>query len=97
MNVMQWLGLIYQVVQCQGPCVQNDGKTFLVFTYIWQEDIAKIFKVPGSRHDVNPARAIAWLVGVTNHCTMFQQQFTYILPVFTRQYTFEKKARRNAH
>ena len=60
------------MAQCQGPRVQKHGKTFLVFTYIWQEDIAKIFKVPGSPLNVNPARVIAWLVGVTNYCTMFQ-------------------------
>ena len=54
------------------PRVQNDGKTFLLFTYIWQEDVANIFKVPGSRCNVNPARAITWLLGVTIYCTIFQ-------------------------
>ena len=51
---------------------------FLVFTYIWQEDVEKIFKMPGSPHNVNPARAIAWLVGVTNYCIMFQKRFMHI-------------------
>ena len=27
----------------------------LFFPYIWQEDVAKIPKVPGAQHDVNPA------------------------------------------
>ena len=67
-------------------------RLFLVFTYIWQEDVAKISEVPGAPRNVNPARAMTWLVGVTNYCTMFQQQFTYTLPVFTRQYTFKKNS-----
>ena len=71
--------------------VQNNGKTFLFFAYTWQEDVAKIFMLPGAPRNVNPARVIALLVGVTNYCTMFQQQFTYTLPVFTRRYTFGKK------
>ena len=29
---------------------------FLVFTYIWQEDIAKISKEPEAPRNVNPAR-----------------------------------------
>ena len=32
----------------------------LVYTYVWQEDVAKIFKVPGALRNVNPARAIKW-------------------------------------
>ena len=28
----------------------------IVFTYIWQKDVAKISKVPGAQRDVNPAR-----------------------------------------
>ena len=34
----------------------------LVLTYTWQKDVVKILKVPGARRDVNPARAITWLV-----------------------------------
>ena len=79
------------MAQCQGPRVQNDGKTILVFTYIWQEDVAKIFKVPGApRNSINPAWAIAWLQGVTIFCTIFQWQPTSTLPVFTQQNNFEK-------
>ena len=39
--------------------LRSDGNTLLlVYTYVWQEDVAKIFKVPGAPHNVNPARAI---------------------------------------
>ena len=31
-------------------------RLFFFFTYIWQEDLAKIPKVPGAQRDVNPAR-----------------------------------------
>ena len=31
-------------------------RLFFIFTYIWQEELAKIPKVPGAQHDVNPAR-----------------------------------------
>ena len=29
---------------------------FLVFTYIWQEDVAKIPQVPGAPRNVSPAQ-----------------------------------------
>ena len=49
---------------------------FVVFAYwpIRQEGVAKILKVPGAPapRNVNPARAIAWLVGLTIYCTIFQ-------------------------
>ena len=39
--------------------LRSGGKTlFLVNTYVWQEDVAKIFKVPGAPRNVNPAWAI---------------------------------------
>ena len=39
--------------------LRSDGKTlFLVYTYVWQENVAKIFEVPGAPRNVNPARAI---------------------------------------
>ena len=39
--------------------LRSDGRTFfLVFTYIWQEDVAKILKVPRAPHNVNLAQAI---------------------------------------
>ena len=37
-----------------GPPAQM-VRLFLVFTYIWQEDVAKIPKVPGAPCNVNPA------------------------------------------
>ena len=37
-----------------GPRAQMIG-LFLVFTYIWPEDVAKIPKVPGTSRNVNPA------------------------------------------
>ena len=41
--------------------LRSDGKTlFLVYTYVWQEDVAKIFKVPGASRNVNTAWAITW-------------------------------------
>ena len=47
-------------------------RLFLVFIYIWQEDVAKIFKVPTAPHNINLARAITWLIGVTINCTIFK-------------------------
>ena len=44
------------MTQCQGPSAQM-VKIFLAFTYIWQEDFAKISKVPGALSNVNPARS----------------------------------------
>ena len=38
-----------------GPRAQM-VRLFLVFTYIWQEDLAKIPKEPGAQRDINPAR-----------------------------------------
>ena len=51
-NVMQQPGwdLSYGTVP-EAP--RSDGKNFLVFTYIWQEDVAKIPKVPGALHNKN--------------------------------------------
>ena len=45
-------------------------RLFLVFTYTWQEDVAKI-PIPGALRNVNLARAITWLVGATVYCTIF--------------------------
>ena len=45
------------MAQCQGPCAQM-VRLFLVFTYIWQEDAAKISKVPEASRNVNPARVL---------------------------------------
>ena len=63
------------MAQCQGPRAQMI-KLFVVFAYwpIRQEGVAKILKVPGAPApgNVNSARAIAWLVGLTIYCTIFQ-------------------------
>ena len=37
-----------------GPRTQM-VRLFFIFTYIWQQDLAKIPKVPGAQRDVNPA------------------------------------------
>ena len=80
------------------PCVRMMIRLFLVFTYFWMENVAKIFKVPGAPLNIKPDRAITWLVGLTNYYTLFQPQFTYTLPAFKRQYSIEKKlAWGNAH
>ena len=65
-------------------------KLVLVFFNIWQENVAKIPKVPGTPLNVNPAQAITWLTGVTIYVMIFQQQFTSTSPVFTRQKSFER-------
>ena len=39
-------------------------RIFLVFSYIWQENFANIFKVPRAPHNINLAGATTWLVGV---------------------------------
>ena len=73
--------------------LRSDGKTlFLVYTYVWQEDVAKIYEVPGAPRNVNPARAITWLLSVTIYCMVFSN---YSPPstslVFTLKNAFEKK------
>ena len=41
--------------------LHSGGKALiLVYTYVWQEAVAKIPKVPGAPRYVNPARAIPW-------------------------------------
>ena len=39
-----------------GPRTQMVRLFFFIFTYIWQEELAKIPKVSGAQRDVNPAR-----------------------------------------
>ena len=43
-----------------------DGKSFMVFTYIWLEDVAKISKVPGAPGNNTLS------IGVTINGTIFQ-------------------------
>ena len=44
------------MAQCQGPHLKWKD-LFLAFTYTWQEDFAKTFKVPRALSNVNPARS----------------------------------------
>ena len=78
------------MAQCQGPRAQM-VTIFLVFTYIREHGFAKIPKVLGVARNVNPARTITWLVGITIYCTIFQEEVTSTSPVFTQQNTFETK------
>ena len=39
-----------------GPRTQMVRLFFFIFTYIWQEDLAKIPKVPGAQRTVNLSR-----------------------------------------
>ena len=48
-------------------------------------------KVPGVLRNVNRARAITCLIGLTIYYIIFQKQFSSIALVFTRQNTFETK------
>ena len=70
------------------PC--SDGKTFCGFHLYLPRRCCKNLEKPRGLHNVNPARAITWFVGVTNYCTIFQQHFTSTSPVFTPLKTFEK-------
>ena len=73
-------------------------RLFLVFTYIWQEDVAKIFKVPRAPHNINLDRAITWLIGVTINCAIFKQQSTCTPPVLRDKILLKKNlARGNVH
>ena len=52
--------------------LRSDGKTFLTFAYVFQEDVAKISRVLGAPSNVNSARAITWLASVTICCIISQ-------------------------
>ena len=52
---------------------RSDGETFfLLFIYIWLEDVAEITEVQRAPRNVNPARAITRLIGVAIYCTIFK-------------------------
>ena len=55
MKVMQLPGPDLPCGTVPGPRAQT-VRLFLVFTYIWHEDVTKIPKVPGALCNVNPAR-----------------------------------------
>ena len=82
------------MVQCQEPRAKTVTH-FLVFTCIWQENVAKIPKCQGLRTR-GPTQCKSGLgnnmVSRRNHLLyIFQKQFTSTSPVFMRQNTFEKK------
>ena len=63
----------------------------LVFTYIWQEDVVKIPKVPGV-HTMQTGLSNNMVgIGLTIYRAIFQLQFTSISLVFMQQNTFDKK------
>ena len=72
MNVMQKPGRNLPYDTVLEPCARMIRLCFLVFPYICQEDVAKIFKMPGAPRSVNPAWAITCLVSVTIYCRVFQ-------------------------
>ena len=76
------------MAQYQGPRAQM-VRLFLLFTSIWQEDVAKIPEVPGTPRNVYPAGAITWLVGVTIYCTFSITTHIY-LPVSTQKTLLKK-------
>ena len=73
MNVMQQLrpdSIQYGTVQL-GPRAQI-MKLFLVFTYIWQKDVAKISKMPRTPCNVDAARQLHAIVSVTIYCNILK-------------------------
>ena len=78
--------------------LRSDGKTFIwssLITYIWQEDVAKIRKVPGAPHNLNVARAITCLeVGLTIYYTepYFKSNFFHLASFYAKN-TFKRITR----
>ena len=70
---------------------RSDGERFLVFTYIWLKDGEKISKVPSAPRNVNPARTITWLVGVTIYCTNLNHNLSTPLQFFRGKTVLKKK------
>ena len=62
------------MTRCQMPCAHI--RLFLVFTCYLAGKYCKNPKVPGAQHNVNPARAITWLAGVTIYCTFLNNGLT---------------------
>ena len=77
------------MAQGQGPCTQI--KLFWSYLYLAGK-YCENPKVPGAQLNVNPARAIAWLVGVTIYCRFFYNSLspTRHSPDLMQQNTFEK-------
>ena len=53
------------------PVTPRSYKTFFGLHLYLAGKYCQNPKVPGAQLNLNPARAIAWLVGVTIHCTFF--------------------------
>ena len=51
------------------PGAPHSDKTFFCLQLYLAGKYSKNSKVPGAQLKVNPARAIAWFVGVTIYCT----------------------------
>ena len=75
---------------CQGSRAQM--VTFFVFTYIWQEDVAKISKALKALHHVNPARANNRVRKRNHHSILYHFSITINLHLasFSRQNTLKK-------
>ena len=70
---------------------RSDGKTFLVFIYIWQENDAKIPQMPGAQRNVNPALAITWFAGVTPIVPFFNHNSTPPTQLLRNKILLKKK------
>ena len=53
------------------PGAPRSHKTFFDLHFYLGRKYCKNPKVPGAQHNINPSRAITWLVGVTIYCTFF--------------------------
>ena len=69
-------------------------RLYLVFTYIWREDFAKIPKVSGVRAMSTAQSNTMVSIGVTIYRANFQLQFTSTSPIFTRQNALKKLLRK---
>ena len=86
MNEMQYPGTDLTYGTVLGA--SRSYKSFFGLHLYLSEKYYKNPEVPGAQHNVNPARAITWFVGVTIYCTFFSNNSSP--PVFEQQNTFEK-------
>ena len=85
------------MAQCQGSRAQM-MQICKIFTYIWQENVAKISEVPGAPRNVNPTSAITSFVG-DNH-VLYYFSITIHLHIgsfYATKYFGKKLAGRKAH
>ena len=71
------------------PVAARSYKTFFGLHLYLAGKYCENPKVPGAQLNVNPARAITWLVGVIIYCTFFNSTSTS--PIFMQQNTCAKK------